>query len=377
MSINKRSLQSDIIDLDPESIDFSDIGWVMDCIDVESVLDRLNVNIESRRGDQIWGYCPDHELFTGKEPSHPKWTINASTGKTNCFTEGRGSNIVYIVARLKKMSHYRALEWILGHSANSVEAKYSRIKRLIGGSDPIKQASAFRINDFKKYFDNKEIQSGSIALLARNNILPKTALEFDCVEFTNGFYKDRMVFPVKDYVGKLVGFVATDVLGKKDWLKENPTLVDRKTRELRKSTEDDYKKVLYPYGFSVGKYLIGENKFGDSKTAILCEGCREVMKLHQEGFTGALGLGGTYFSDEQLLKLTKLHPKKVIIMMDGDSAGRNAEEKIAKKCVRFFQDVYVTRVTWGTDPKDHSREEILSFMRNNTKQFFSETRGLL
>ena len=376
MQSNRKLKINNRIDIDRENIDFNDISWVMDCIDVESVLDRLNIQITSIKGDQIWGYCPDHEMFTGKEPSHPKWTINSSTGKTNCFTESRGSNLVYIASRLKKISRFNALEWILGFSVNSVEAKYSRIKRMIVGKEPIKEANVFKINEFKKYFSDGEIHSDSIALLAKSNILPQTAVKFGCVEFIDGFYKNRMVFPVNDTNKNLVGFIATDVLGVDEWLKQNPKLVDQETKILRKSTKNDYKKVRYPYGFKVSKYLIGEDKFKDSNVAILVEGCRDVMKLHQEGFMGALGLGGTNLSNDQLLSLTKLHPKKVIVMLDGDKGGRSAEEKVAKKCVGVFEEVYITKVTWGKDPKDFSREEILFFMRNNTERIYQNKKIL-
>ena len=368
MQSNNRLKVNNQIDLDPENIDFGDISWVMDSIDVESVLDRLNIEITNRKGDQLWGYCPDHEMFTGKDPSHPKWTINASTGKTNCFTESRGSNLVYIASRLRKISRFHALEWILGFSVNSVEARYSRIKRMISGKEPIKEANVFKINEFKKYFIDGEIHSGSITLLAKSNILPKTAVKFGCVEFIDGFYKNRLVFPVKDRDKDLVGFIATDVLGEEEWLKENPKVVDQENRILRGTTKDDYKKVRYPYGFRISKHLIGESEFGDSDVAILVEGCRDVIKLHQEGFTGALGLGGTSFSDNQLLSLTKLHPKKVIVMLDGDKGGRSAEDKVARRCVDVFQEVFITRITWGKDPKDLSREEILFFMRSNTER---------
>jgi len=365
------------IDINPENIDFGDISWVMDSIDIESVLDRLNVEITSRKGDQLWGYCPDHEMFTGKDPSHPKWTINASTGKTNCFTESRGSNLVYIASRLRKTSRFNALEWILGFSMNSVEARYSRIKRMISGKEPIKEANVFKINEFKKYFLEGEIHSGSISLLAKSNILPKTAIKFGCVEFIDGFYKNRLVFPVKDRDKNLVGFIATDVLGEEEWLKENSKIVDQESKILRETTKDDYKKVRYPYGFKISKHLIGESEFKDSDVAILVEGCRDVIKLHQEGFTGALGLGGTSFSNDQLLSLTKLHPKKVIVMLDGDKGGRFAEEKVAKRCVGVFEEVFITRITWGKDPKDLSREEILFFMRNNTERIYQKNNGIM
>ena len=354
-------------DIDPSTIDYSDISWVVESIDVESVLDRLDIRVVNRKGDQLWAYCPLHEEYTGRASSHPKWTVNVSTGKTYCFTESRGSNLVYLVSKMRRISRLDAVEWILGVSIDSVEARYSRIKRLIHGHEPIKEIGIFNMEDFEKHLEDGEIFSGSISFLANNNILGKTARKFGCVEFVEGFYRNRLIFPVRNIDKKLVGFIATDVLGSKGWLKENPMIVDPETKEFRKTTKGDYKKVRYPKGFGISKQLIGEDGFKKGDTAILVEGMRDVMKLRQEKFSGALGLGGTNFSDEQLISLTKLHPKKIIIMLDGDRAGRTSEEKIAKKCLNVLGEVYITRVTWSKDPKDFSREEILFFMRNNTK----------
>jgi len=365
-------LESSMGDISLSDLDCSDISWIMDSIDVESVLDRLNIQIVSRRGDQIWGYCPTHMSFTGREPSHPKWTINVRTGKTNCFTESRGSNLVYETARIRKISKIEAIEWILGTPINSIEAKYKRIKNLINPtSEPIREISALDIDKFESYIEEGELHSGAISLLAKNNILPKTALDFGCVEFTHGFYKDRLIFPIRNSDYDLIGFVATDVLGLDDWLKKNNKVVDMNTKQLRRSRPDDYRKVRYPKGFKVGKCLFGAESCPKNEVAILVEGCRDLMKLRQEGFPGTLGIGGTNLSNDQLLILSKLHPRKVVIMLDGDEGGERGTEKIIKDLLSIFNSVYITKLAKGRDPKDLNRSEILYYLKNKTEEVFT------
>jgi 5S rRNA maturation endonuclease (ribonuclease M5) len=353
-------------------VDCLDIGWIMDSIDIESVLDRLNINITSRKGEQLWGYCPDHSLFVGTEASHPKWTINARTGKTNCFTEPRGSNLVYITCRLKRMSKLNAVEWILGHSVNSVEARYKRIKRIVKPLEPIKEISSFDIAGFEKSIAQGELYQGAISFLSQHCIYPSTARDFGAVEFTEGFYKDRIILPIRDIKKKLVGFVATDILGQERWMKENPTIVDSNTKILRSCLSKDYRKVRYPSGFNVSHYLMGEDSFKKGDIAILVEGFREMMKLRQEGFSGALAVGGSNLSDKQMLTLTKLHPRKVIMMMDGDKAGRMGAKTICEKILFAFGVVYITNLAEGRDPKDLSREEILYYLKNETEECYMD-----
>ena len=83
-----------------ERLRYKDISWLMPSVDVPTVLDKLGVDHEGVRGGEIRGFCPDHHLYTGRQPSHPYWTVNVETGETYCFTEGRGSNLVWIVRRL-------------------------------------------------------------------------------------------------------------------------------------------------------------------------------------------------------------------------------------------------------------------------------------
>jgi hypothetical protein len=358
-----------------DDVDLYDIGWIMESIDLESVLDRVGVRIEFKRGEWYWGYCPDHLEFVGKEPSHPKWSINENTGLTKCFTEPRVSNLVFTVGRLKKISPFRAAEWILGHNVNSIESRCTRIKKLLSPDTSYKEISVFDIEKYRQFIENGTLGPNSIGLLARNDILPESANDFDCVEFQDGYYRDRLIFPVKDINRDMRGFIATDTLGVEEWLKRNPTIVDRENKNIRPTTENDYRKVLYPANFKIGKYLIGEDKFSKGDIAILVEGCRDVIKLRQEGFSGSLGTGGTNLSDEQLLTLSRLAPSKLIIMLDGDRAGREGSVKIANKCLPLFRSTFIVTLKENIDPKDLSREEILFYLRNHTERLYEDLKN--
>lgn len=354
-------------------IDLYDIEWLMSNIDLEAVLGRLNVDVQFRRGSWLWGYCPDHHLFVGREPSHPKWSINEETGMCKCFTEPRVSNLIFTIARLKNISAMKAVEWAVGYSVHSVEATCSRIKKLVSPKNPLNKINSFDISKYKNYIENGELGRNSIALLAKNGIIPETAKEFGCVEFQDGYYHDRMIFPVKNINQELKGFIATNTLTKEEWLERNPTTVDRSSKRIRPTTDEDYKKVLYPSNFKIGNYLIGEDCFKKRDIAILVEGCRDVLKLKQEGFSGALGIGGTSLSEDQYITLSKLCPKKIILMLDGDEAGRMGAEAIANNCLDLLQEVFIVKLK-GVDPKDLSREEILFHMRHKTERIYGNPR---
>jgi len=358
-------------------VDLIDIAWLMNGIDLESVLDRLGVEIDHRRGAWLWGFCPDHFMHTGNEPSHPKWSINEETGMCKCFTEPRVSNLVFTTARLKGMSPIRAAEWILGHSVNSIEARCSRIKKLMSPHGLVRKVDVFDIKKYQRYIEDGVLGSNSIALLAKSNILPDTAKKFGCIEFQDGFYHDRMICPIRDLEGRMKGFVATATQGVEDWIKANPTTIDRKDKRERPTTEDDYRKVLYPSNFKMTNYLVGADTFKIGDIAILVEGCRDVMKLRQEGFSGSLGVGSTSLSDQQLLVLSRLAPRKLMIMMDGDAGGRTGAARLAEKCLPLFREIFIINLGRGMDPKDLSREEVLMYMRRHTERIYQDARSAL
>jgi DNA primase len=111
---------------------------------------------------------------------------------------------------------------------------------------------------------------------------------------------------------------------------------------------------------------MGAHDTNVSRGAFLVEGFRDMLKLRQEGFEGSLAIGGSSVSDTQLEELSTLKTKKVVIMMDGDKAGRSAAEKTAQKCCKFFDEVYITDVGDNRDPKDLSRAELTNALKMRT-----------
>ena len=84
---------------DVPTYDLSDLSWLVQSVDIRQVLERAGVRVTGESKDEIRGFCPDHHLFKGCEPSHPNWFLNKTTGKCHCKTEGRGSNVVYVLKR--------------------------------------------------------------------------------------------------------------------------------------------------------------------------------------------------------------------------------------------------------------------------------------
>jgi DNA primase len=84
------------------------------------------------------------------------------------------------------------------------------------------------------------------------------------------------------------------------------------------------------------------------------------MKLWQEGFPNSVALLGSSMSEAQYGLITKLSPKKIALMFDGDDAGVETTTRVAKTLSRLFQkegQIIKCFLPRGRDPKNLCAEE--------------------
>jgi len=340
-----------------DRLKFKDISWLMPSVDVEDALERIGVVGISRTGDEVEGYCPDHHIYTGREPSHPKWTANVNSGKTFCFTEGRGSNLIWVVARILECSANEAMSFLCGEDGDidvdklKIEAMKRVKERILEDDDETKDRKISGLGSVMREMERGCMSPEAYKFFMQppgkspTNISKDTVDHYKVFERTWGFYVDRAVIPFVQE-GNLVGFSATDILGKDNWLFRHPT-----------KSERDYKKTRFPSGFKTNSFLFGYDDCDSSaEYLIVTEGPREVMKLWQEGFTNSIAILGSYMGDRQMELLSSLAPKRVVLMFDGDAAGDNAAKRIGEKLSQLVE-VQVCRPPEGMDPKNLGRSD--------------------
>ena len=344
---------------------YKDISWLMRDVNVEDVLVRLQSPIDSKSVKEIRAFCPDHYLFTGRPPSHPNWTVNVRTGETMCFTEGRGSNLLWTVRRIFDCDVRDAIKFLTNSESDldMVNINMSAIRHRIS---QIREQGEERLpvnglDAIAREIENRHMSEAAYRFFIQppgkkypTNILSETVDRYWVFERTWGYYTNRVIIPFATR-GVLDGFCALDILGKDVWLRRHPL-----------KTEDDYKKVLYPANFVSGNFLFGlDDCQPEAEFVVVTEGAREVMKLWQEGFPNSVAILGSYLSDNQMNMLTRLNPKRVVLMFDGDDSGVRTMSRIRDKLKRTLgnsmegresriQSCFVPR---GRDPKNLSRAD--------------------
>ncbi len=138
-------------------------------------------------------------------------------------------------------------------------------------------------------------------------------------------YRGRVVFPIFSHTGRVIGFggrLMTDAKDQPKYINSPETLVYGKSRVL--------------YGLYQGRQEIRRQE-----EALLVEGYLDVLALHQAGFLHAVATCGTALTPDQVALVGRF-AKRLVLVYDGDNAGRNAAVKGAETVV----------ANWKVDPAD-------------------------
>jgi 5S rRNA maturation endonuclease (ribonuclease M5) len=338
----------------------------MPSVDIEQVLTRLGLEIHNRSGDEITTFCPDHKQFTGRTPSHPKWGLNTTTGKTLCLTEGRGSNLAYTICRVLGCDGNKAIKFLLGTDDEidigklRMDAMMGAQKKLQTHTEMVEKPQVSGLVDIEKGIATRHLTEEAYRFFVHpsgkqypTNIQKETVDRYKVFHRTWGRYANRIIIPYY-LAGKLVGFCAIDILGKERWLQKHPL-----------KSEKDYRKVLYPANFSSDRYLFGIDDCDRCpEYLIIVEGAREVMKLWQEGYKNSVAILGAFLSDEKMKLLTEISPKHIFLMFDGDMAGIEITDRIYEKLERLFKGhIKKCFLPIGKDPKNMNKAELERLLR--------------
>lgn len=168
------------------------------------------------------------------------------------------------------------------------------------------------------------------------------------------FMNDRMVFPIRDHAGFLIGFSGRTIYAKENWVKNG---VEQKWLHgkhfmhwPRKNDELATSSVLY-------NFHSAKSHTGDSKTIILVEGILDALKLDQSGVHNVCAILGTAnFSNFHRSLLIDNGINRVVLAMDTDVAGQAANKRIAAKLSDYFH--VSTPLLPKKDPGDMLEDEI-------------------
>lgn len=153
-------------------------------------------------------------------------------------------------------------------------------------------------------------------------------------------FKGRAIFPIKDHLGKVIGFGGRDLTN------------GQKTAKYINSPQTAiYDKSDVLYGFYEGVDAIR-----NQENLILVEGYADVISLSQAGVENVAAVSGTALTEKHIARL-KRYVNTVFLNYDSDRAGINAAEKSIDLCISNDIDLKIVTLPDGQDPDSIIREK--------------------
>jgi DNA primase len=155
-------------------------------------------------------------------------------------------------------------------------------------------------------------------------------------------FRDRVVVPVRDSTGNVVGFI-----GRYD------------------GTRDDVPKYLnctktITYDKSVNLYRPSQNTLDPDAQVIVCEGTLDALAIAATAASVGLSAkfapvveSGLAISDAQWETILAIHPGPIVLCADGDDAGRRANAQWAAELAKRGRDSVITFWPDGDDPASY------------------------
>ena len=345
-----------------------------------------------QRGVNRIGLCPFHNEKT------PSFTVSPVKGIYKCFGCGQGGNSINFVMEHEKYSYPEALRYVAKKYSIDIEENELTDEEVQQQSERESQflvlnyAKDYYVNNLLKteegkaiglsYFKERGVSDEMIEKFELGYSLDtwdgftKSALDkgykleflkkagLTTVEKAIDRFKGRMIFPIHNYSGKVLGFGGRILKN------------DAKAAKYINSPETDIyekRKVLYGIYFSKKAIILEDNCY-------IVEGYTDVISLHQVGVDNVVSSSGTSLTVDQI-RLVKRITKNITILFDGDAAGIKASFKGIDLILEEDMNVKIVLFPDGQDPDSYARnvgaDEFKQFITENARDFISFKTGML
>jgi len=360
---------------------------------IQQILSRIDI-VEivgsfvklKKRGANYLGLCPFHNEKT------PSFTVSPAKEIYKCFGCGKSGNSIGFLMEHEKYSYAEALRWLANKYNVTIEEKEINPEQQ---QQQLASDSLYIINGFaQKFFSDalidtdegkdiglsylkhrgfredtiKKFQLGynpdakdkfAIAALAAQfnpELLQKSGLIVLRDNKPADNYRGRIIFPVHNQSGKVLGFGARLIKGN-----------DKAPKYINSPENEIYVKSKILYGSYFARQAIDK-----ADECLLVEGYTDVVSLHQAGIENVVASGGTSLTPDQL-RLIKKYTRNLTIIYDGDNAGIKAALRGLNLALEEGLNVKLVLIPDGEDPDSYvnktGTENFKKFVHENKKDF--------
>ena len=196
------------------------------------------------------------------------------------------------------------------------------------------------------------------------DVMKKAGLTSPKENSTYDFFRNRVMFPIHNMTGKVVGFGGRIMV--KD--EKAPKYVNTPESEVYQKS-----KILY------GAYF-AKNAIRKKDECLMVEGYTDVISLHQAGIENAVASSGTALTPDQIRLIKRITPN-ITMLYDGDAAGIKAALRGTDLILEEGMNVRVVILPNPEDPDSYVRkvgeEAFNQYIKDNRKDLILFKTSLL
>ncbi|MFW6724095.1 DNA primase [Streptomyces sp. MAR4 CNY-716] len=348
-------------------INDDDVRTVRNAVPIDAVVSEY-LQLRPGGGGNLKGLCPFHD------EKSPSFHVSPAKGLYHCFGCQEGGDTVDFVMKVEHLSFSETIERLAAQAGITLryeEGGYTP-GRQQGERTRLLEAHKVAAQFYAEQLGSAEAEIGRGFLAERG--FDQAAAERFGVGYApagwdhltrflrgRGFtdkeltlsglsqdgrrgpidrFRGRLMWPVRDITGEVVGFGARR-------LRED----DNGPKYLNTPETPIYRKSQVLYGIDLAKRDIGKQG-----RAVVVEGYTDVMACHLSGVTTAIATCGTAFGGEhvKILRrvLTDNSRSEVVFTFDGDAAGQKAALRAFEDDQKFAARTSIAVSPGGMDPCD-------------------------
>ncbi|NOY27469.1 MAG: toprim domain-containing protein [Oligoflexia bacterium] len=275
-----------------------------------------------QRGPYLQGPCP---LHGGDNPT--AFRVHLQRNLWHCFTACGGGDVVDLVRRIEQCDHAAAAR----HLRRLAQGPAPTPARRPSSPPTVTSPKRSRPRVFRPFSRRIPLDPRVPFLQQRKGIGVSTAMRFEagCTD-RSGFLRGTVAVRLHDLEGRPLGYCGRNLA---------PDQIER------------FGKWRFPPGFPKGQTLYNAHRALPAAASglVLLECPWAAMRLVQAGVSGAGALLGTSLSQVQAEWLSAA--PRVLLLLDGDAAGRKAARTISNR-LNGRSTIKVHELPEGHEPED-------------------------
>ncbi len=318
----------------------------------------------TQKGKNFFGVCPFHD------DTNPSMSVSKEKQIYTCFSCGATGNVFKFVMDYENISFVEAVKLVADNAGISINIGNNYKQKVNKNLEPLYKMYELsemlyqnNINTVqgkeaieylkKRDIDESIIKEFGIGLsLHKRDVLTKLFLSknysYD-VMLKSGLitkndygyidmYQDRIMFPLWDVSGRIVGFSGRIYKGD-----GNFKYINTKETEIFKKGE-----ILY-------NYHRAKDEARRLNTVIIMEGFMDVIRAYTIGVKNVVATMGTAVTKEHVTLLKRM-AKNIILLFDGDAAGAKATYTCANELIKVGIVPKIVRLEENLDPDEYIKK---------------------